>query len=67
MAELEKIIRVMRKLVPEAPMPRSGAGCHSRAERGAQAEVFLEKAAITGLIVTKLDGTARGGGWCRWR
>jgi fused signal recognition particle receptor len=63
MAELEKIIRVMRKLVPEAPHASLlvlDATVGQNAVR--QAEVFLEKAAITGLIVTKLDGTARGGG-----
>ena len=63
MAELEKIIRVMRKLVPEAPHASLlvlDATVGQNAVR--QAEVFLEKAAISGLIVTKLDGTARGGG-----
>ena len=63
MAELEKIIRVMRKLMPEAPHASLlvlDATVGQNAVR--QAEVFLEKAAITGLIVTKLDGTARGGG-----
>ena len=63
MAELEKIIRVMRKLVPEAPhaalLVLDGTVGQNAVR---QAEVFLEKAAITGLVITKLDGTARGGG-----
>jgi len=62
MAELEKVIRVLRKLDAEAP--------HSvllvlDATTGQnvlnQVEVFRGVAGVTGLIMTKLDGTARGG------
>lgn len=62
MAELQKIVRVLRKLDPEAPHScvlvldaTTGQNAHS------QIEIFRQLAEITGLIVTKLDGTARGG------
>lgn len=62
MDELEKVIRVMRKLDPTAPHDvllvldaTTGQNAMS------QVEVFREKAGVTGLIMTKLDGTARGG------
>ena len=62
MAELQKIIRVMRKLEPATPHDcvlvldaTIGQNAH------AQVETFKELTAVTGLIVTKLDGTARGG------
>jgi fused signal recognition particle receptor len=62
MDELEKVIRVLRKLDPDAPHDcllvldaTTGQNALS------QVEVFREKAGVTGLIMTKLDGTARGG------
>ncbi len=62
MAELQKVIRVMRKLDPAAPHDcvlvldaTIGQNAH------AQVETFKELTDVTGLIVTKLDGTARGG------
>lgn len=62
MAELEKIVRVIRKLDPAAPHSgvlvldaTVGQNAH------AQVEVFSELVDITGLIVTKLDGSAKGG------
>ena len=62
MDELEKVIRVMRKLDPSAPHScvlvldaTTGQNALS------QVEVFREKAGVTGLVMTKLDGTARGG------
>ncbi|MBN9413486.1 MAG: signal recognition particle-docking protein FtsY [Candidatus Paracaedimonas acanthamoebae] len=62
MAELAKIIRVLKKLVPEAPhsvilVLDATIGQNALA----QAETFKKIAGITGLIVTKLDGTAKGG------
>ena len=62
MEELEKVIRVLRKLDPP---PRTT--CYSCSTpppartRSAQVEVFRERAGVTGLVMTKLDGTARGG------
>ncbi|MGD9802126.1 MAG: signal recognition particle-docking protein FtsY [Hyphomicrobiaceae bacterium] len=62
MDELEKVIRVLRKIDPEAPHDcvlvldaTTGQNALS------QVEVFREKAGVTGLVMTKLDGTARGG------
>ena len=62
MAELQKIIRVMRKLDGSAPHScllvldaTTGQNTH------AQVGVFQEMTDVTGLIVTKLDGTAKGG------
>jgi fused signal recognition particle receptor len=62
MDELDKIIRVIRKLDADAPHSTllvldatTGQNAH------AQVEMFRATAPITGLIVTKLDGTARGG------
>ena len=62
MAELEKVIRVMRKIDPTAPHDvvlvldaTTGQNALS------QVEVFRDRAGVTGLVMTKLDGTARGG------
>jgi fused signal recognition particle receptor len=62
MAELEKIVRVIRKFDPTAPHTvlltldaTTGQNALS------QVEIFKKTAGVTGLIMTKLDGTARGG------
>jgi len=62
MDELEKVIRVMRKVDPTAPHDvvlvldaTTGQNALS------QVEVFRQRAGVTGLVMTKLDGTARGG------
>lgn len=62
MDELEKVIRVIKKLEPSAPHDvllvldaTTGQNALS------QVEVFRQRAGVTGLILTKLDGTARGG------
>ena len=62
MGELSKIIRVLHKLDPEAPHScllvldaTVGQNAHS------QVETFQEIANVSGLVMTKLDGTARGG------
>ncbi len=62
MAELEKIIRVMKKLDPEAPhavllVLDATVGQNAMS----QVEIFGRTAGVTGLVMTKLDGTARGG------
>jgi fused signal recognition particle receptor len=62
MAELEKIIRVMKKLDPEAPhavLLVLDATVGQNAMN--QVEIFGRTAGVTGLVMTKLDGTARGG------
>ena len=62
MDELAKIIRVMRKQDPTAPhstlLVLDATTGHNALE---QVRVFKELVSITGLIVTKLDGSARGG------
>ena len=62
MQELEKIIRVIKKQDPTAPHnciivldATSGQNVNS------QVEIFSKAAGLTGIIMTKLDGTARGG------
>lgn len=62
MNELEKIIRVLKKLMPDAPhqvLLTLDAIIGQNAVE--QASVFTEVAGVTGLILTKLDGTAKGG------
>lgn len=62
MAELEKIVRVIKKHDPQAPHhviltldATTGQNALS------QADVFSKAVGVTGLVMTKLDGTARGG------
>ena len=62
MDELEKIIRVLRKQDPTAPhtvLLTLDATTGQNALN--QVEVFEKVAGVTGLVMTKLDGTARGG------
>ena len=62
MAELAKIVRVLKKIDASAPQ---GVILVLDATTGqnalSQVEIFKEIAGVTGLVVTKLDGTARGG------
>jgi len=62
MDELEKIVRVIRKIDDTAPHScllvldaTTGQNAHS------QVEIFSEMIDVTGLIVTKLDGSSKGG------
>ena len=62
MQELTKIRRVLKKLDPDAPQATilvldatTGQNAH------AQVEVFRDLTTVTGLVVTKLDGSAKGG------
>jgi fused signal recognition particle receptor len=62
MDELEKVIRVLRKIDPGAPHQVLLVLDATTGQNALnQVEVFKDKAAVTGLIMTKLDGTARGG------
>ena len=62
MAELEKIIRVIRKLDPEAPHATLLVLDATVGQNAlSQVELFGKVAGVTGLVMTKLDGTARGG------
>ncbi|HEY9163419.1 MAG TPA: signal recognition particle-docking protein FtsY [Magnetovibrio sp.] len=62
MEELEKIVRVIKKVNPDAPHntllvldATVGQNAHS------QVETFKQAVGVTGLVMTKLDGTAKGG------
>ncbi|MSO85010.1 MAG: signal recognition particle-docking protein FtsY [Rhodospirillales bacterium] len=62
MAELQKIVRVLKKLDPSAPhdcvlVMDANVGQNAIA----QVATFRELADVTGLVLTKLDGTAKGG------
>ncbi len=62
MAELSKVIRVIRKhdsSAPHAVLLTLDATTGQNALN--QVEVFRDQAGVTGLVMTKLDGTARGG------
>lgn len=62
MAELEKIVRVLRKRAPDAPhtvLQTLDATTGQNAMN--QVEIFRNVAGVNGLVMTKLDGTARGG------
>jgi fused signal recognition particle receptor len=62
MDELRKITRVLKRLDPEAPhevLLVLDSSLGQNAVR--QAEQFNEAVGVTGLVVTKLDGTAKGG------
>ena len=62
MAELEKIVRVIKKIDPEAPHDCVLVLDATTGQNAiAQVEFFQKTAPITGLIVTKLDGSAKGG------
>jgi fused signal recognition particle receptor len=62
MAELQKIVRVLKKIDDSAPHSvllvldaTVGQNAH------AQAEIFRDMVGVTGIVMTKLDGTAKGG------
>ncbi len=62
MAELEKIVRVLKKLDPEAPHATLLVLDATTGQNAVnQVEIFGKIANVTGLVMTKLDGTARGG------
>ena len=62
MEELAKIVRVIKKLEPEAPHDSLIVLDGTVGQNAlSQLRAFQETSAITGLIMTKLDGSARGG------
>jgi fused signal recognition particle receptor len=62
MDELEKILRVIRKLDPGAPHAALLVLDATVGQNAlSQAEAFARTAGITGFVMTKLDGTAKGG------
>ncbi len=62
MAELEKIVRVLGKNDPEAPHTVLQTLDATTGQNAlSQVEIFQNVAGVNGLVMTKLDGTARGG------
>ncbi|HTN96895.1 MAG TPA: signal recognition particle-docking protein FtsY [Nordella sp.] len=62
MAELDKVVRVIKKQDAKAPHAVLLVLDATTGQNAiAQADVFTKVAGVTGLIMTKLDGTARGG------
>ncbi len=62
MDELAKIVRVLRKVDPSAPHDTLLVLDATVGQNAiSQADAFREIAGVTGLVMTKLDGTARGG------
>jgi fused signal recognition particle receptor len=62
MKELEKIERVVKKLVPDAPHEVLLTIDATTGQNGlVQARMFKEAVDVTGIVLTKMDGTAKGG------
>jgi fused signal recognition particle receptor len=62
MNELEKIIRVIKKVDPDAPHATLLTLDATTGQNALnQVQIFGQRAGVTGLVITKLDGTARGG------
>ncbi|MBC8129533.1 MAG: signal recognition particle-docking protein FtsY, partial [Rhizobiaceae bacterium] len=62
MAELEKIVRVLQKREPDAPHTVLQTLDATTGQNAlSQVEIFRNVAGVNGLVMTKLDGTARGG------
>lgn len=62
MAELEKMRRIVKKVVPEGPHEVLLVLDATTGQNGLeQARRFTETSGVTGIVLTKLDGTAKGG------
>ena len=62
MAELTKIVSVIRRKLPDQPRHVLLVLDATTGQNGlAQAEAFSREAGVTGIVLTKLDGTAKGG------
>jgi fused signal recognition particle receptor len=62
MAELTKVSRVVKKQIPEAPHETLLTVDATTGQNGLrQARLFSEAVPVSGLVLTKLDGTAKGG------
>ncbi len=62
MAELEKVHRVIAKQIPEAPHETLLTVDATTGQNGLQqARLFSDVVSVSGLVLTKLDGTAKGG------
>lgn len=62
MAELEKMRRTAQRIIPAAPHETLLVMDATTGQNGLQqARMFTESAGVTGIVLTKLDGTAKGG------
>ena len=62
MEELQKIVRVIKKIIPEAPHKTMITIDATTGQNGLdQVKTFKELVDVNGIIVTKLDGTSKGG------
>jgi fused signal recognition particle receptor len=62
MAELDKMRRTTQRLIPDAPHEVLLVMDATTGQNGLQqARLFTESAGVTGIVLTKLDGTAKGG------
>jgi len=62
MGELAKIRRVIAKQIPDAPHETLLTVDATTGQNGLrQAQIFSESVDVTGIVLTKLDGTAKGG------
>jgi fused signal recognition particle receptor len=62
MDELSKMVRVIKKVIPEAPHEALLIIDANTGQNGIdQASVFKEACDLTGIIITKMDGTSKGG------
>jgi fused signal recognition particle receptor len=62
MEELKKVVRVIRKVMPDAPHETILVLDATTGQNAiSQTEIFGEAVPLTGIVMTKLDGTAKGG------
>jgi fused signal recognition particle receptor len=62
MAELDKMRRISQRIIPDAPHEVLLVLDATTGQNGLQqARLFTESAGVTGIVLTKLDGTAKGG------
>lgn len=62
MEELKKVVRVIKKVIPEAPQATLLTIDATTGQNAlSQVAAFREMAAVSGLVVTKLDGSSKGG------
>jgi fused signal recognition particle receptor len=62
MAELEKMRRTAQRIIPDAPHETLLVMDATTGQNGLQqARLFTQAAGVTGIVLTKLDGTAKGG------
>jgi fused signal recognition particle receptor len=62
MAELDKMRRTAQRIIPDAPHEVLLVLDATTGQNGLQqARLFMESAGVTGIVLTKLDGTAKGG------